>query len=163
MQRRGFSLIDQKLSKLQGLELRRIWDILGYLHNTLSAALWFEAFVIGFWNFPTVKEYILQMCNVEVSVWSIKNKTIVDCISPAPTLDLVTRGAAPCHTGSNSSFFFLYKLFKMYYFCEIEKVSKCLKCKVLLLKRKTKSHKTTKRKHVILLVTIDGLPEKLKH
>ena len=87
------------------------------------------------------------------------NKTIVDCISPAPTLDLVIRGAAPGHTGSYSSFF-LYKLFKMYFFCEIEKVSRCLKCNVLLLKRKTKSHKTTKRKHVIILVTIDGLPEK---
>ena len=91
-----------------------------------------------------------------------QNKTIVDWISPAPTLDLVTRGAAPGHTGSHSSSFFLYKLFKMYYFCEIEKVSRCLKCNVLLLKRKTKSHKTTKRKHVIILVTIDGLPEKLK-
>ena len=36
-----------------------------------------------------------------------KNKTIVDCISPAPTLDLVTRGATPGHTGSYSSFFSL--------------------------------------------------------
>ena len=59
--------------------------------------------------------------------------------------------------------FFLYKLFKMCFFCDIEKVSRCLKCNVLLLKRKTKSHKTTKRKHAIILVSIDGLPEKLKH
>ena len=36
---------------------------------------------------------------------SNKNKTIVDCISPAPILDLVTRGA-PGHTGSYSSFVF---------------------------------------------------------
>ena len=94
--------------------------------------------------------------------YSMLNKTIVDCISPVPTLDLVTRGAAPGHKGSYSSFF-LYKLFKMYYFCEIKKVSRCLKCKVLLFKRKTKSHKTTKRKYVIILVTIDGLSEKFKH
>ena len=67
-----------------------------------------------------------------------------------PTLDLVTRGAAPGHTGSYSSFFFLYKLFKMYFFRKIEKVLRCLKCNVLLLKRKAKSHKTTKRKHVII-------------
>ena len=33
VQRRGFSLIDQKLSKLRGSER-------GYLYNTLSAALW---------------------------------------------------------------------------------------------------------------------------
>ena len=59
-------------------------------------------------------------------------------------------------------FFFLYKLFKMYFFCEIEKVSRCWKCNVLLLKLKTKSHKTTKRKHVIILITIEGWPEKLK-
>ena len=83
------------------------------------------------------------------------------CISPAPTLDLVTRGAAPGHTGSYSSFF-LYKLFKMYFFCEIEKVSRCLKCNVFLIKLKTKSHKTTKRKHVIISITIEGFPEKLK-
>ena len=51
MQRRGFSLIDQKLSKLRGFELRRIWDILGYLYTTLSAALWYEVSVLGFWNF----------------------------------------------------------------------------------------------------------------
>ena len=57
---------------------------------------------------------------------------------------------------------FIYKLFKIYFFCEIEKVSKRLKCNVLVLKRKTKSHKTTKCKHVITLVTINGLPEKLK-
>ena len=31
-----------------------------------------------------------------------------------------------------------------------------------LLKRKTKSHTTTKRQHVIILVTIVGLPEKLE-
>ena len=75
----------------------------------------------------------------------------------------------PRHTGSSTwpygklfFFCFPYKLFKMYYFCEIEKVSRCLKCQVLLFKRKTKSHKTTKRKHVIILVTIDGLPEKIK-
>ena len=88
------------------------------------------------------------------------NKTIVDCISPAPTLDLVTRGAAPGHTGSYSSF--LYKLCKIYFFCEIEKVSRCVKYNVLLLKLKTKSHKTIKRKHVIILITIEGLPDKLK-
>ena len=76
----------------------------------------------------------------------------------------------PRHTGISTwtyaklfLFFFLFKLFAMYFFCEIEKVSRCLKCNVLLLKRKTKSHKTTKRKHVIILVTIDGLPEKFKH
>ena len=74
----------------------------------------------------------------------------------------------PRHTGSSTwpygklFLFFLYKLFKMYFFCEIEEVSRCLKCNVLLLKRKTKSPKTTKRKHVIILVTIDGLPEKFK-
>ena len=34
-----------------------------------------------------------------------ENKTIVDCISPAPTLNLVTLGAAPGHMGSYSSIF----------------------------------------------------------
>ena len=58
--------------------------------------------------------------------------------------------------------FFHYKLFKMYFFCEIEKVSRCLCCNVLLPKRKKNLTLTTKRKHVITLVTIDGLPEKLK-
>ena len=33
MQRRGFSLIDYKMSKKHGTELRRIWDILGHLYN----------------------------------------------------------------------------------------------------------------------------------
>ena len=56
MQRRGFSLIDKKLSKLRGFELRLISDILGYLYNTLSAALWFEASVLGFWNFTQWKK-----------------------------------------------------------------------------------------------------------
>ena len=70
VQRRGFSLIDQKMSKLRGFELRRIWDILGYLYNTLSTTLWYEASVLRFWH--TVTEYILQICNVEVSVWSTK-------------------------------------------------------------------------------------------
>ena len=53
--------------------------------------------------------------------------------------------------------FFYTNCLKCFFFCEIEKVSRCLKCNVLLLKHKTKSHKTTKRKHVIILVTIDGL------
>ena len=108
-------------------------------------------------NLPFTYRFVLMH-----KIHNINNKTIVDCISPAPTLDLVTRGAGPGHTGSYSSFFFLYELFKMYFFCEIKKVSRCLKCNVLLLKRKTKSHRTTKRKHVIILVTIDGLPEKLQ-
>ena len=34
MQRRGLSLIDPKMFKLQGTELRQIWDILGHLYNT---------------------------------------------------------------------------------------------------------------------------------
>ena len=34
MQRGNFSLIDHKMSKLQGTELRRIWDILERLYNT---------------------------------------------------------------------------------------------------------------------------------
>ena len=55
VQRRGFSLIDQKLSKLRGFELRRIWDILRYLFTTLSAALWYEAFVLEFSNFTQGK------------------------------------------------------------------------------------------------------------
>ena len=41
----------KKMSKLRGFELRQIWDILGYLYNSLSAALWYEASVLGFWNF----------------------------------------------------------------------------------------------------------------
>ena len=55
VQRRGFSLIYQLLSKWRGSELRRFWDILGYLYSTLSAALWYEAFVLGFWNFTQCK------------------------------------------------------------------------------------------------------------
>ena len=34
MQRRGLSLIDPKMFKLQGTEHRRIGDILGHLYNT---------------------------------------------------------------------------------------------------------------------------------
>ena len=34
VQRRGLSLIDYKLSKSQGTEHRRIWDILGHLYST---------------------------------------------------------------------------------------------------------------------------------
>ena len=41
----------KKLSKLLGFELRRIWDILGYFYSTLSAALWYKSFVLGFWDF----------------------------------------------------------------------------------------------------------------
>ena len=48
VQRRSFSLIDQKMTKLREFELRRIRDILGYLYNTLSAALRYEASVLGF-------------------------------------------------------------------------------------------------------------------
>ena len=55
MQHWSFSLIEQKLSKLRGSELRRIWDILRYLYSTLSAARWYEAFVLGFWNFTQCK------------------------------------------------------------------------------------------------------------
>ena len=69
--------------------------------------------------------YVIVQAHAKI----LSNKTIVDCISPALTLDLVTRGAGPGHTGSYSSLF-LYKLFAMYFFCEIEKVTRCLKCNV---------------------------------
>ena len=36
-----------KMSKLQGFETRRIYDILGYSYKTLSAALWYEISVLG--------------------------------------------------------------------------------------------------------------------
>ena len=51
VQRRGFSFIDQKLSKLRGSELGRIWAISRNLYITLFAAFWYEAFVLGLWNF----------------------------------------------------------------------------------------------------------------
>ena len=41
----------KKMPKLRGSELRWIRDILGYSYNTLSAALLYEAFVLGLWNF----------------------------------------------------------------------------------------------------------------
>ena len=44
---------------------------MGYLYITLSAAFWYEAFVL---KLETVNEYILQMCNVEVSVCSTKKR-----------------------------------------------------------------------------------------
>ena len=52
VQRRGFSLIHQKLSKWRGSELRRFCNIWRYLYNTLSAWIRYEASVLGFWNFP---------------------------------------------------------------------------------------------------------------
>ena len=72
MQRRGFSLINQKMSKLRGFELE----------NLRYFGIFIQHFVRGFlvWSlcsrvlkFHIVNEYILQMCNVEVSVWSTKN------------------------------------------------------------------------------------------
>ena len=91
-----------------------------------------------------------------------QNKTIMDCISPAPTLDLVTRGAAPGQTGSYSSFFFYTNCLKCISFAKSKKVSRCLKCNVLLLKRKTKSPKTTKRKHVYYISNYWWLARKIQ-
>ena len=39
---RGFSLIDQKLSKLRGSELRRLWDIWGYLYSTETLRVYYD-------------------------------------------------------------------------------------------------------------------------
>ena len=75
MQRWGFSLIDQKLLKWRGFELRRIWDILGYLYNTLSAVFWYEAFVLGFWNFTQAN---IIYCRCATSKFQFDRPKIVE-------------------------------------------------------------------------------------
>ena len=74
LQRRGFSLIERKLSKLRGSELRRIWDVLGCLFNTLSAAL-YEASVLGFWNFPQWQNI---WCSCATSRFQLDRPNIVE-------------------------------------------------------------------------------------
>ena len=59
--RRSFSLTDHKMSKLQGSELRRIGDMLGYLDSTLSTSLWYEASVLGSETLHSKRIYIASM------------------------------------------------------------------------------------------------------
>ena len=55
------SVWSTKNCRKKGSELRRIRDILGYLYNTLSAALWYEVPVLGFWNFTHGKNIYADM------------------------------------------------------------------------------------------------------
>ena len=72
------------MSKLRGSELRRIWYILGYLYNSLSAALWYKVFVLEVWNFTqcmniywkcaTSKFLFDRLTNVKITgVWTETN------------------------------------------------------------------------------------------
>ena len=69
VQRWCFSLIDQKLLKWRGSKLRRIWDISGYLYSTLSATLWYEAFVLWFWNSTKWQNTMLRFEIWDVQCW----------------------------------------------------------------------------------------------
>ena len=54
---RGFSLIDQILSKLRGSELRRIW---GRLFRDICTAQKDNAYIVTLWGLRCVDEYVME-------------------------------------------------------------------------------------------------------
>ena len=54
--------------EMTGSELRRIWDILGYLCSTFSAALLYEALVVETKTSPSERIYIAHMQSQGVSL-----------------------------------------------------------------------------------------------